>query len=46
LQHLRKTAESWQATGVYWKPVWNALEGQGFEKLVLANPQQVKALHV
>ncbi len=31
-----------EATGVYWKPVWNVLEGQ-FE-LLLANPVQVKAL--
>src|SRR5882757_8937241 len=31
-----------EATGVYWKPVWNVLEGQ-FE-LMLVNPQHVKAL--
>ncbi|OLE97803.1 MAG: IS110 family transposase [Cyanobacteria bacterium 13_1_20CM_4_61_6] len=31
-----------ESTGVYWKPVWNVLEGQ-FE-LVLANAQLVKAL--
>jgi transposase len=31
-----------EATGVYWKPVWNVLEGQ-FDRL-LANPEQVKAL--
>ena len=31
-----------EATGVYWKPVWQVLEGQ-FELLV-ANPTQVKAL--
>ena len=31
-----------EATGVYWKPVWNVLEGR-FE-LLLVNPQHVKAL--
>jgi len=31
-----------EATGVYWKPVWNVLEG-GFE-LMLVNPQHIKAL--
>jgi len=29
-----------ESTGVYWKPVWQALEGH-FE-LILANPYQVK----
>lgn len=31
-----------EATGVYWKPVWHVLQGE-FE-LLLANPEQVKAL--
>jgi transposase len=31
-----------EATGVYWKPVWNALEGQ-FE-LLLVNPQHLKSI--
>ena len=31
-----------ESTGVYWKPVWNALEGHLI--LVLANPYQVKNL--
>jgi transposase len=31
-----------EATGVYWKPVWNVLEGH-FE-LMLVNPQHIKAL--
>jgi transposase len=31
-----------EATGVYWKPVWNVLEGQ--VDLMLVNPQHVKAL--
>jgi len=30
-----------ESTGVYWKPVWNILEPQGFE-LLLANAQEVK----
>ena len=34
-----------ESTGVYWGPVWNVLQEQGFEHLVLANPAQVKALH-
>src|ERR1700730_12665498 len=33
-----------ESTGVYWRPIWNILEGHGF-RLVLANPKQVKALH-
>jgi transposase len=31
-----------EATGVYWKPVWNALE-EGFE-LLLVNPQHLKSI--
>jgi transposase len=41
---MRVTDIAMESTGVYWKPVWNVLEGHGFE-LLLANPQQVKALH-
>jgi transposase len=32
-----------ESTGVYWRPVWNVLEDQGF-RLLLVNPAQVKAL--
>ena len=32
-----------EATGVYWKPVWYALEDAGFD-LKLVNPQHVKAV--
>ncbi len=32
-----------ESTGVYWRPVWNVLEEQGF-RLLLVNPVQVKAL--
>src|SRR5262245_17308730 len=31
-----------ESTGVYWRPVFNLLEGEGRE-LVLVNPQHVKA---
>lgn len=30
-----------ESTGVYWKPVWNVLEGDGFQ-LLLANAREVK----
>jgi transposase len=30
-----------ESTGIYWRPVWNILEGNGYE-LVLANARQVK----
>jgi transposase len=42
LEELGVTHVVMEATGVYWKPVWNVLEGQ-FE-LMLVNPQHVKAL--
>ena len=32
-----------ESTGVYWRPVWNVLEDEGF-RLLLVNPAQVKAL--
>ena len=35
-------AVAMEATGVYWKPVWNLLEGQ-FD-LMLVNPQHIKSL--
>jgi transposase len=34
---------SMESTGVYWKPVWNILEGQ-FEKVLLVNAQHIKAV--
>jgi hypothetical protein len=33
-----------ESTGRYWRPTWNVREGPGFERLLLANPVQVKAL--
>ena len=44
LKQMGVTEVAMESTGVYWKPVWNVVEGRGF-RLVLANPQQVKALH-
>jgi len=32
-----------EATGSYWRPIWNVLEGEGFEQ-TLANPQHMKAV--
>lgn len=32
-----------EATGVYWKPVWNMLEGQ-FTEVLLVNAQHIKAV--
>ena len=44
LKQLKVTDIAMESTGVYWRPVWNVLEDQGFERLLLANPVQVKAL--
>jgi transposase len=44
LKQLKVTEIAMESTGVYWRPIWNVLEGHGF-RLVLANPKQVKALH-
>jgi len=43
LKLLKVTEIAMESTGVYWRPVWNVLEGHGF-RLLLVNPQQVKAL--
>ncbi len=43
---LSKVTEiAMESTGVYWRPLWNILQDEGFERLLLANPAQVKALH-
>lgn len=37
------TQVAMEATGVFWKPVWQVLDdGQPFEELLLVNPQHVK----
>lgn len=43
LKQLRVTEMAMESTGVYWRPLWNVLEEQGF-RLLLVNPAQVKAL--
>ena len=42
LNSQKVTHVAMESTGVYWKPVWYALEGHF--QLLLANPFQVKAL--
>jgi transposase len=42
LSEQKVTHVAMEATGVYWKPVWNVLEGH-FD-LMLVNPQHIKAL--
>ena len=42
LQRLGVTDVAMESTGMYWRPVWNILEG--YFRLLLANPAQVKAL--
>jgi transposase len=42
-KQLKVTEIAMESTGVYWRPVWNVLEGQEF-RLLLVNPAQVKAL--
>ena len=39
----RVTEVAMEATGVYWKPVWDVLEDAGFE-VKLVNPQHIKAV--
>jgi transposase len=43
LKLLKVTEIAMESTGVYWRPVWNVLEGHEFQ-LLLVNPAQVKAL--
>lgn len=43
LKQIKVTEIAMESTGVYWRPVWNVLEGEGF-RLLLVNPAQVKAL--
>lgn len=43
LKQLHVTEIAMESTGVYWRPVWNVLEDNGF-RLLLVNPAQVKAL--
>lgn len=43
LAEAKVTAVAMEATGIYWVPVWNVLEPQGFE-LLLINPEHYKAV--
>jgi transposase len=43
LKQLKVTEIAMESTGVYWRPIWNILEDEGF-RLLLVNPAQVKAL--
>lgn len=43
LKPLKVTEIAMESTGVYWRPLWNVLENEGF-RLLLVNPAQVKAL--
>jgi transposase len=43
LQRERVTVLAMESTGSYWKPVYNLLEGQGIE-LMLVNPAHMKAV--
>lgn len=44
LKQLKVSEVAMESTGVYWRPIWDVLDEQGF-RLLLANPVQVKALH-
>jgi transposase len=44
LKQLHVTEIAMESTGVYWRPVWNVFEEEGF-RLLLVNPAQVKALN-
>ena len=43
LREAQVTAVAMEATGVYWVPVWNVLEHEGLE-LVLINPEHYRAV--
>lgn len=43
LRECGVTHVAMESTGVYWKPVWNVLEGQ-FEEVLLVNAQHIKAV--
>lgn len=43
LRECGVTHVAMESTGVYWKPVWNILEGQ-FTEVILVNAQHIKAV--
>jgi transposase len=44
LKNCGVTEIAMESTGQYWRPLWNLLEGQ-FEQLILVNPQHIKGLN-
>jgi len=43
LQQWRVTHVALESTGIYWKPVWNILQGGGYE-MILVNPQHFRSV--
>jgi transposase len=43
LKNCRVTDIAMESTGQYWRPLWNVLEGE-FAQLILVNPQHIKGL--
>lgn len=44
LKNCQVTDVAMESTGQYWRPLWNLLEGE-FAQLILVNPQHIKGLN-
>jgi transposase len=44
LKNCQVTDIAMESTGQYWRPLWNVLEGE-FAQLILVNPQHIKGLN-
>jgi transposase len=44
LKNCQVTDVAMESTGQYWRPLWNVLEGE-FAQLILVNPQHIKGLN-
>ena len=44
LKNCQVTEVAMESTGQYWRPLWNLLEGE-FAQLILVNPQHIKGLN-
>ena len=44
LKNCKVTEIAMESTGQYWRPLWNLLEGE-FTQLILVNPQHIKGLN-
>jgi transposase len=44
LKNCQVTDIAMESTGQYWRPLWNVLEGE-FDQLILVNPQHIKGLN-